>query len=380
MMTQGGGLEPPSFSKESLRNPLFIKLGVLQMVRIHLPHPPSISLTSLALLDGILEKLLRCDLFQEQNGRLLVNSIANVAIKHYIGLEAIEHLVGLPEGSNHQTVLEVMCKALGPEECKFTSGDKSFLNSISRHNCIQFPLNDSRVKYPWQKAFLLTQLLLSRDETVRWTSSTSQDARRIITKLQRICSCVVEMLYIRKDPIAVRNAIELIGAIHGGSWHHGHGPLMQIDGIGPAYAKKIFSSGTQTVAELKDLSCGHVELLLKKNPPFGSVIKAAAGKIPFFALSTKLDSTRILKLVLTGNNCAEDIIFLVICGRDEGGRIQCIELKKYPKREVLAESMLVETLGYNQVTISLMSLKFGTISRTYSRLTYCSWDKRSQNP
>lgn len=307
-----------------------------------------------------MEKLKRLHLIEaSERGGFSVAAAAQIATKHYISLESTETLIKIPPGCSPKDLLEFVCKSLTTEDCRFNSGDKSFLNGVLKSSAIRFPLQgDARIKEAWQKAFIIIQLYLSKDDSIKWTASCSQDCRSLIPKIERILSCVIEMQLGKRDCEGLRNSIELKGAIAGGSWHDGIGVLEQVEGIGPAYAKKLGSCGISTIAALREAPYAQIELFLKRNSPFGRNAVEAAKKLPHLMLGYTLMTESLIKVDLKAERGAGHTLYLICNSRENGTS----EVKKFQGKDHLRASITVNTAGSPQVTISWMSSSHGNLS------------------
>jgi ATP-dependent DNA helicase HFM1/MER3 len=73
--------------------------------------------------------------------------------------------------------------------------------------------------------------------------------------------------------ILLRNCLELVSSLTGSAWHSNPKIHQQIPGIGIISAKTLFSAGIKSISSLKEVDDTRIELLLKRNPPFGRNLK-----------------------------------------------------------------------------------------------------------
>lgn len=73
--------------------------------------------------------------------------------------------------------------------------------------------------------------------------------------------------------LLLRNALELLSSLRGRSWHSNHKLLQQVSGIGQVGSKTLFCAGLRSINDLKSCDASRLEILLKRNPPFGHKLK-----------------------------------------------------------------------------------------------------------
>ncbi len=77
----------------------------------------------------------------------------------------------------------------------------------------------------------------------------------------------------KDDIISLRNCIDLLGCINGRFWHQSNLIFTQISGLGQIYTKKLYYNKISTFNELMRCKNSKIEVILKRNPPFGRNLK-----------------------------------------------------------------------------------------------------------
>ncbi|KAI9223399.1 hypothetical protein BC828DRAFT_403164 [Blastocladiella britannica] len=91
----------------------------------------------------------------------------------------------------------------------------------------------------------------------------------------------------------IRHAALLLQSFKAKLWYDSPRVLKQLEGIGPQLSAQLASAGITSFACLLSAMSQKVEAVCKRNPPFGSKLVAAAGRLPQFALSiTSTDDHR----------------------------------------------------------------------------------------
>ena len=81
------------------------------------------------------------------------------------------------------------------------------------------------------------------------------------------------MAAVNNQAILLRNALELISSLKGRSWHSNAKLFQQLQGIGHISARALFNAGIRSIDALRDTEDCRIEVLLKRNPPFGRNLK-----------------------------------------------------------------------------------------------------------
>lgn len=73
--------------------------------------------------------------------------------------------------------------------------------------------------------------------------------------------------------LLLRNALELLSSLRGRSWHSNSKLLQQVTGIGQVGSKALYNCGVSSIYDLRCCEESRLEVLLKRNPPFGHNLK-----------------------------------------------------------------------------------------------------------
>lgn len=91
--------------------------------------------------------------------------------------------------------------------------------------------------------------------------------------------------------LALRTAIEMRGSLKGRAWHGTDKVLQQIAGIGKTYAKTLFDAGICSISDLQRAGESRIEVLLRRNPPFGHAVRQKLAAFPALLLEAELNAT-----------------------------------------------------------------------------------------
>ena len=89
---------------------------------------------------------------------------------------------------------------------------------------------------------------------------------------------IIEVSSQQGNGLLLRNSLELISSLRGRSWHSNSKLLQQVDGIGQINAKNLFNVGIRSLTGLRSCEDSRLEVIFKRNPPFGRNLKKTLKK------------------------------------------------------------------------------------------------------
>ncbi|KAI9285571.1 P-loop containing nucleoside triphosphate hydrolase protein [Umbelopsis sp. AD052] len=175
--------------------------------------------------------------------------------RYYIKYDTMKIILSSQPQLQLASMFELLTSAREFDDIRFTAGEKSVLNNLNKHPNIRYPIK-GKVSTISDKIYLLTQAILGGIplNDSKLAAVHSREIFRIHHQALRVLRCHL---------------------------------LQQLEGIGPQYAKILADSGIQTFGDLKSCDPRRLEMLLHRNPPFGSQLLEATNKIPQFKLSAK---------------------------------------------------------------------------------------------
>ncbi len=124
------------------------------------------------------------------------------------------------------------------------------------------------------------QLVLSDAFGADWPRSFVLDCTRATSAAAKSLSRLLRTIP-KRSGTALRNAIELLGALRARAWHDDAPRILtQIEGIGSAYATRLIAAGLDTPLAVANAGAGKVQALLGRAPPFGQGVVASASALP----------------------------------------------------------------------------------------------------
>ncbi|KAI9323195.1 Sec63 Brl domain-containing protein [Dichotomocladium elegans] len=205
--------------------------------------------------------------------------------KYYIKFKTMKNIVESTHCSSIQDILYIVSKAEEFSSMRFAAGEKPFLNSLQKNPNIRYPIN-GKVTTTADKVFLVIQCVLG-DVSLHggaMGNSLALASFQILQHARRITKCIIDCSIHEKDAIKLKHALEFHRCLSAKMWGNSSHILRQVERIGPRMAKNLLNAGISTFEQLRKVDSSRIEVILHRNPPFGSQIKETVDMIPHFAL------------------------------------------------------------------------------------------------
>lgn len=197
---------------------------------------------------------------------------------------------------------------------KCRNSDKRTLNELNRsstRSTIRFPLR-GRIQTTTAMASCLMQAVFGNLPIE--DGSLQQEATKMINIGRRLIRCMVEFIYVGQGERehrdgegggvygALLSTLVLSQCLETRLWENSPYIAKQLKGIGAVYAGQLAARGKTSFQELVDSNPREVEIILKKNPPFGSDLIAFVRTLPMFSIELVLKQDYILEVTVVQKN------------------------------------------------------------------------------
>ena len=197
-------------------------------------------------------------------------------------------LMKLEEKAGVRQILEVISSAAEFSDLRLRQGEKSFLSKLLGHPEIRFP--PKTVKGVPDKISLLIQATLAcinLREVGQGPGSQSNLGLEVYTIFRhapRICKAINDLACDKQDGTIVKASFELLRSLYGKAWDFSPWVLRQLNGVGEKSIKVLAAGGICSIEDVVTSRPHRIELLLNRNPPFGSRMIQSALELPRFFL------------------------------------------------------------------------------------------------
>lgn len=115
-----------------------------------------------------------------------------------------------------------------------------------------------------------------------------QDKNHIFNSIHRLTRCVIDCQLHLQDAVTVRHALELARSFGARVWDNSPFQMKQVPQIGLVAIRKLVTGGINNIDALEAAEPHRIEMLLSKNPPFGSRILTSLREFPKLRVSVKM--------------------------------------------------------------------------------------------
>lgn len=109
--------------------------------------------------------------------------------------------------------------------------------------------------------------------------------------MNRLIRCAIDCLIAREDSAAARNALELARSFGAKVWDHSPLQMKQIEQIGVVAVRKLAAAGITDIEQLEATEAPRIDMILSKNPPFGTKLLARLKEFPKLRVTMKVVAT-----------------------------------------------------------------------------------------
>ncbi|TIB74309.1 hypothetical protein E3Q23_02738 [Wallemia mellicola] len=237
----------------------------------------------------------------EANGQLKSTGLGNIMSKAFISFKTFEKLLDMPMRANIQTLvklhpltyvfliifqLEILCSAEEMKDVTLRAGEKKPLNKVRELQEIRYP--PPKMIQAVDKISVLLQAALAGVDLNEFRSDEFQpfnDNVLIYKQSFRVAKAMIDIGIQRRDSLIIRNSGVLFRSIASKAWEDRSTTLRQIDEVGQKSIKIFTCKGINSIEKLSQQDPGYIELLLNRNPPFGTTIVSKAKAFPKFFIS-----------------------------------------------------------------------------------------------
>ncbi|KAK2802099.1 hypothetical protein FQN50_007463 [Emmonsiellopsis sp. PD_5] len=238
-------------------------------------------------------KLLQECCLVTSEGRLRSTEFGDAMARYYVKFETMRLFLSLPPKAKMSEILSAIAQADEFREIRLKAGEKSLYKEINKGNGIKFPIKID-LALPAHKISLLIQSELGAveiptgDQYQKHRLSFQQDKGLVFSHANRLIRCIIDCQISLEDSVSTRHALELARSIGARVWDNSALQMKQIDQIGIVAVRKLANAGINSIEALEATEPHRIDMLLSKNPPFGSKLLGKVAEFPKPRVSVKL--------------------------------------------------------------------------------------------
>ncbi|OKP11203.1 ATP-dependent DNA helicase MER3 [Penicillium subrubescens] len=235
-----------------------------------------------------------------ENEKLCSTPFGDAMARYYIRFETMKKLLSLRAQADLPQILDVIIQAEEFHEIRLKAGEKTLYREINKDPGIRYPIKVD-IALPSHKISLLLQSELgaldfpARDQLQKHKFTFQQDKSLVFSHVNRLIRCVIDCLIAREDSVAARSALELARSFGAKVWDHSPLQMKQVEQIGVVAVRKLAAAGITDIEELEATEAPRIDMILSKNPPFGTKLLARLKKFPKLRVTMKIVTTEAKK-------------------------------------------------------------------------------------
>ncbi|PGH33745.1 ATP-dependent DNA helicase HFM1/MER3 [[Emmonsia] crescens] len=239
-----------------------------------------------------IKRLQECSLITSEEP-LRSTEFGDVMARYYIKFETMRLFLSLPPKAKMSEILSVVAQANEFREIRLKAGEKSLYKELNKGNGIKFPIKID-IALPAHKISLLIQSELggvdipTGDQYQKHKLTFQQDKGLVFSHVNRLIRCIIDCQISLQDSVSTRHALELARGIGARVWDNSALQMKQIEQIGIVAVRKLANAGINSIEALEATEPHRIDMLLSKNPPFGSKTLARLAEFPKPRVSVKL--------------------------------------------------------------------------------------------
>ncbi|KAF9248594.1 hypothetical protein DTO013E5_6376 [Penicillium roqueforti] len=238
-----------------------------------------------------IDLLRKCGLIEAES--LRSTQFGDAMARYYIQFETMKVLLSLRPQATLSETLTVIAQGEEFREIRLKAGEKPLYREINRDPGIRFPIKVD-LALPAHKVSLLIQSELGaieypdNEQLQKHKFTFQQDKSLVFAHVNRLIRCLIDCQIARGDSIATRNALELARSFGAKVWDHSPLQMKQIEQVGVVTVRKLAAAGITSIEGLDCAEPHQIEMVLSKNPPFGSKLLSRLKEFPKLRVSVKM--------------------------------------------------------------------------------------------
>ncbi|CAG7953136.1 unnamed protein product [Penicillium nalgiovense] len=238
-----------------------------------------------------IDLLRKCGLIEAES--LCSTQFGDAMARYYIRFETMKVLLSLKPQASLSEILNLIAQAEEFREIRLKAGEKLLYREINRNPGIRFPIKVDLALQAHKISLLLQSELGAieypdNEQLQKHKFTFQQDKSLVFAHVNRLIRCLIDCQIARGDSIVIRNALELARSFGAKVWDHSPLQMKQIEQVGVVAVRKLAAAGITSIEGLESAEPHQIEMVLSKNPPFGSKLLSRLKEFPKLRISVKM--------------------------------------------------------------------------------------------
>jgi ATP-dependent DNA helicase HFM1/MER3 len=170
--------------------------------------------------------------------------------------------------------LSALSQAAEFKEIRFRQGEKNLYKTLNSNALIRFPIL-ATLNLPAHKVSLIIQSVLGGVD-ILWDKDTGKhqgqyqnEVATVFKHVRRFIRCIIDCQISLRDSVAIQHALLIQRSLSARAWDDSPNQMRQLPDIGSVASKRFANAGIRSIEDLELTEPHRIEMILKRNPPFG---------------------------------------------------------------------------------------------------------------
>lgn len=177
---------------------------------------------------------------------------------------------------------------------RFRSGEKPLYKELNTSGQRKYPI-PVNLDTPAHKVSILIQSFLGgvefptgKDNYAKHRVQYNNDVSQVLQTVNRMIRCIIDCQLYLEDSTAALHALSLSRSLAARVWDDSPLQMKQVEGIGVVFVRKLAMAGIRSLEDLESTEASRIEMILSRNPPFGTKILANLKNFPRLHVTIKM--------------------------------------------------------------------------------------------
>ena len=169
---------------------------------------------------------------------------------------------------------------------------------LNQRNGIKYPIKVDLAQHAHKRSLIIQAELGGVEYPIanayaKHKKQFNQDKAILFSHVHRLIRCIIDCQIHSQDALTARHALELARSFGARVWDNSPYQMKQLAQIGLVAIRKLVIGGINSIEALEAAEPHRIEMLMSKNPPFGSKLLASINDFPKLRVSVKMMGTEI---------------------------------------------------------------------------------------
>lgn len=233
-----------------------------------------------------------------ETSKLQSTEFGDAMARSYLQFDTMKTLLALPQQAKVSEILSTIAQAAEFHDIRFRAGEKSVYKDLNKNPSIRFPI-PVNVDSTAHKVSLVIQSTLGAidlpTEESKHQLENLSSKNTIFQHANRLIRCIIDCQLYLEDSVSARNALMLARSFGSHAWDDSSLHMMQLEKLGVVGTRKLVAGGIKSIEDLENVDSGRIEMILTRNPPYGTQLQEQATAFPRLRITMRSVGQPVIK-------------------------------------------------------------------------------------